>query len=331
MRHAPLRFVQQGNAEWFDQHGFEGTNVRPWSPYRLQVRVNRERPVFEFMEPAMVELKLTNVSSEPALIPEMVLALQDSMVAIIKKDRSPARQFLPYARYCVRERRRVLAPGESIYGSLFLGAGRNGWDLAEPGNYTIQVAFHLEREDIVSNPLRVRVTPPRGYDEEVLAQEFFSDEVGRILTFGGSSVLTKGNAVLREVIERLPDSRAAVHARIALGNAVAVQRKRLELGGEAGGPAVPAHMAGGRIVTMRPHEGEARRQLSTALAGENSIAAETLGHIAYKERAVAFAVWLVQNGDVKEADKLLSDVYQTLSQRGVPQRILEEIKTRRDK
>jgi hypothetical protein len=172
MRHAPFGFVQQGNAEWFDQHGLEGANVFPWSPYRLQVRVNRPRPVFEFMEPAVVELTLTNVSSEPTLIPEMVLALQDRMVVIIKKDGSPARQFLPYARYCVRERRRTLAAGESISGSLFLGAGCNGWDLAEPGNYTIQMALHLKGEDVVSNPLRVRVAPPRGYDEEVLAQEF---------------------------------------------------------------------------------------------------------------------------------------------------------------
>ena len=330
MRHAPTRFVQQGNALWFDQHGFEGANVRPWSPYQLQLRVNRERPVFEFMEPAVVELKLTNVSSEPALIPKMVLVLKDGMLAAIRKDGSPARQFLPYARHCVRERRRVLAAGESVYGSLFLGAGRNGWDLAEPGNYTIQVALPLDGEHVVSNPLRVRVTPPRGYDEEVLAQEFFSNEVGRILTFGGSVVLTKGNAVLREVTERLPDSRAAVHARIALGNAVAVEHKRLDLGGKQGGPAVPAHMAGGRIVTVRPDVGEARRHLSTALAGESNIAAETLGHIGYTERAIAFADWLVHNGAVNAAAELLTTGYQTLSQRGVPQGILEDMKRRRD-
>jgi len=89
-------------------------------------------------------------------------------------------------------------------------------------------------------------------------------------------------------------------------------------------------MAGGRIVTSRPDEAEARRHLFKALAGENNSAAETLGHIAYKERAVAFADWLGRNGDVKEAAKLLNDVCQTLSRRGVPQRVIEEIKRRRD-
>ena len=81
---------------------------------------------------------------------------------------------------------------------------------------------------------------------------------------------------------------------------------------------------------MPPDAGEARRHLSTALAGQNSIAAETLGHIAYSERAMTFADWLVRNGDPTEAAKLLSDAYLTLSRRGVPQSVLEEMKRRRD-
>jgi hypothetical protein len=45
----------------------------------------------------------------------------------------------------------------AIYDSLFISAGRKGWDLAEPGKYTLQLALHLEGEDIVSNPLPLRV------------------------------------------------------------------------------------------------------------------------------------------------------------------------------
>ena len=329
MRHAPFRFVEQGNALWFDHHGFQGANVNPGSQYRLQVRLNRERPMLQFMEPAVVELKLTNVSSEPGLIPENLLAMQDRMSVILKKDGRPARQYLPYARYCFLERKAVLAAGESVYDSLFLGAGRNGWDLSEPGNYTVQVALHLEGEDIVSSPLRLRIAPPRGYDEELLAQDFFSDEVGRVLNFDGSGVLTKANDVLQEVTERLPESRVTVHARIALGNAVAVERKRLELG-DGAGAAVPAYMAGGRIVPVRADETAARKQLATALVGEKNIAAETLGHIDYKEYAVSFAAWLVEKGQVEEATRVLSDLYQTLAGRKVLERVLAEIKKLHD-
>jgi len=330
MRHAPFRFVEQGNALWFDHHGFEGAGVTPGSAYRLQVRFNRERPLLEFLEPAVVELKLTNVSSEPTLIPQNLLAMHDRLSVIIKQAGRPARQYLPYARYCFLERNTVLAAGDSIYDSLFVGAGRNGWDLAEPGNYTMQVALHLDGEDVLSNPLRVRVAPPRGYEEELLAQDFFSDEVGRVLNFDGSSVLTSANDVLQHVTERLPQSRATVHARIALGNAVAVERKRLELG-DGPATAVPAYMARGRIAVQRADVTAATKQLSAALMGEKSVAAETLGHVDYKEYAVGFADWLAQNGEVKDATAVLSDVYQTLTDRKVLPRVLDEVKTVRDK
>lgn len=95
--------------------------------------------------------------------------------------------------------------GSSFYESLFISAGQNGWDLAEPGNYLIQIALHShdEEQDIISNPLHLRIAPPHGYDEELLAQDFFSEDVGRILTFNGSQILTTANDTLREVAERL--------------------------------------------------------------------------------------------------------------------------------
>ena len=329
MRHAPLRFVEQGNALWFDDHGFQGANVNEGSPYRLQVRVNRARPVLQFMEPAVVELKLTNASSDPVLIPENLLAMQDRMSVVIKKAGRPARQYLPYARYCFVERKAVLHANESVYESLFLGAGRNGWDLAEPGDYTVQVALHLDGEDIVSNPLRLRVTPPRGYDEEALAQDFFSDDVGRVLNFDGSGVLTRANDVLQLVTERLPDRRVTVHARVALGNSVATERKRLQLG-EGTEAAVSAFAAGGRFVTLPADETAARKQLTSALMAETKVAAETLGHIDYKDYAVSFAEWLSERGDSKDATSVLNELYQTLSDRKVLERVLEQIKALRD-
>ena len=220
LRHAPFRFVQHGNAVWFDHHGFQSANMQEASAFKFEVRVNRPKAEFEFLEPMVVELKLSNVSTEPRLIPENLLLNNERMTVIIKKDGHPARQYLPFARLCLEERRTVLGPGQPIYESLFVGAGRNGWDLAEPGNYTIQVALHLDGEDLVSAPLRVRVAPPRSFEEQHLAQDFFSDQVGRVLAFDGSAVLDNATATLREVAERLPDRRVAVHAHIALGNSV---------------------------------------------------------------------------------------------------------------
>ena len=58
MRHAPYRFVEQGNALWFDHHAFQGANISAEGGLQLVVRVNRPRAEFEFLEPMVIELKL---------------------------------------------------------------------------------------------------------------------------------------------------------------------------------------------------------------------------------------------------------------------------------
>jgi hypothetical protein len=42
---------------------------------------------------------------------------------------------------------------------------------------------------VTSSPLQLRIAPPRSWDEEDVAQEFFSEEVGRTLSFTGTAVL----------------------------------------------------------------------------------------------------------------------------------------------
>jgi hypothetical protein len=285
--------------------------------------------VFEYLEPIVVELKLKNVSSEPRLIPENLLLNNERMTVIVKKDGGQARQHLAFARLCLQERRMVLGPGQPIYESLFVGAGRNGWDLAEPGDYTIQVAVHLDDEDLVSAPLRVRVAPPRSFDEQHLAQDFFSDQVGRVLAFDGSAVLDGANTVLREVTERLPERRVAVHARIALGNAVAGSHKRVEVRGGLE-PARPLSELDARIVEMPGDAAEARKQLEPVLTAETQLSAETLGHIDYHEYVDRFASWLAEEGDTRSAAEAMSAMYETLAARGVRQPVLAAIAAQRD-
>jgi len=329
MRHAPYRFVEQGNALWFDHHAFQGANISAEAGLQLVVRVNRPRAEFEFLEPMVIELKLKNGSAEPKLVPENLLRNSDRLTVVVKKDGGAARQYLPFARYCFQERKTVLAAGESTYDSLFVGAGRNGWDLAEPGNYTLQVVLHLDDEDVVSAPLRVRVTPPRSYDEEYLAQDVFSDQVGRVLAFDGSSVLANANDVLREVTERLPERRVSVHARIALGNAVAGRRKRLEVGGGFG-PARPLSELDARIVEAPANAAEVQKQLAPVLAEQSQLSAETLGHIDYHDYVDRFAAWLAEQGDTAAAADAMNALHETLAKRGVKAEVLAAIAAQRD-
>ena len=332
LRHAPARFVRQGDAAWFDHHGFQGVKPPAEQALRLELRANRSAPVFEFMEPVVLELKLTNTSPQPQLVDEKLLSRTDSMAVILKKYGSPARRFVPYAQYCWRSQKKALMPGESVYEPLFVSAGQNGWDVAEPGRYTVQVALHAEDEEyLISGPLRLLVEPPtdeKRYEEERLAQDFFSEDVGRILWFGGSRRLEKGNDVLREAAERLGDRRVALHANAALGNAAAREYKQLNLGDGARERARPAATAGGGISVSQPNVEEARRDFAV-LADKGEVGAASLGHIRYRRYMNRFSDLLARQGERQEAAYVQDRLYDTLAGRRVLDRVLEEIRARR--
>jgi hypothetical protein len=327
MRHAPESFVQQGNATWFDHHGFQSANASPEASLKLALRANRDLAIFEFMEPVTLELKLTNVSDEPELVDENVLSVKDSLTVIIKKDDKEAREYSPFAQYCLLPKKRVLNAGESVYESLFISAGLNGWDIADPGNYTVQVALHKDGEDIVSNPQRVRVAPPHEYKEEYLAQDFFSEDVGRIIALDGSRFLNSGNDVLREVSEQLGDRRVAIHAKLALGTMYSRDFKELVASDNA---------TQDLSVKVRPAKmDEAKKLLDGALIDEADTAAESLGHFDYKWYIDQCSERFAKEGDKKDAASYQDVLYKTFSNRKVHGRkvldsVLAEIKDKCD-
>jgi hypothetical protein len=331
MRHAPARFVEMGNAAWFDHHGFHEANVSERPAFQLSVRVSRDRPVFEFMEPVALELKLKNVSGRPQIVERGVLA-PDAVTLIIKKQGREARQFLPFARRCAAPDPVVLeaqAPKDAIYGSILGSVGLNGWDLAEPGNYLIQAAVHIGDDDIVSAPLQLRIEPPASREEEFLAQDLFTEDAGRVLAVGGSrsEPLERGNAVLHELAERLPDRRVALHARYVLGNVLQSPYKALVVDTDAARPIA--------VEERPPNPDEAREFITTALGSKPTIAAESFGHIEFNELLDGFSRWLEAEGDAPAAGEALDLLYETLSARvvrGKPIRpeVLDRIERRRD-
>lgn len=327
MRHAPAQFVQMGNADWFDDHAFESAVVYPEPSFDLDLRLNREKALFEFMEPVTLELKLTNVSNQPHLVDRRALEPGEGVTVIIKKDGRPARQFIPYARYCRQPATQVIEPGKSVYESLFISAGCNGWDIAEPGLYTIQLSVRIGDEEIVSNPLRLRVAPPHGYDEEYVAQDFFSDDVGRIIALDGSRFLSAGNDTLREVSAKLKNRRVALHASLALGEALGRNFKQL-----VADQSSPQGLAI-KVVNAQPVESQ--KLLTEALCDQAQVMSESLGHIDYKWYVDAFSEWLAKQGEPSQSFKVQDLLLNTLSARTVRGRkilnsVLDATKAKRD-
>ena len=328
MRHAPERLVQMGNADWFDHHGFEQANVSPGSPFALELRTQRRTlNYYEFMEPVVVELKLTNRSGQPLIINEKILEETDNMTVIIKKRGGSARQWHPFAQYCYHNDKKALEPQHSVYGSLNIASGVGGWNIAEPGMYTIQLALHLEGEDVVSNKLEVRVAPPRSYEEEFVAQDFFSEEVGRVLTFNGTRYLDQANDTLEEVVDQFGGKRVAHHARLALGNPLTRDYQLLKM--RDGDPKALDKDPSKQFEELKAKPDEARKKLSEALLDEPAEAADTLGHIEYKQVVEKYSTFLAEAGDADEAASTMQKAKKTLADRGVLDSVVKDMETQR--
>ncbi len=280
--------------------------VRPQPALELVVRMNHSQPMLQFMEPAMLELKVTNVSRQPVLVPTEMLE-GDEVTLVIKRGDRPARLWRPFATACHEQTLRALAPGDSMYAPLFAGAGRGGWLIAEPGRYRVQACLHLhDGEDVVSAPLELRVAPPAGYDEEMLAQDLFSTDVARVLAFDGSRELGRANDALREVVAKAPKRAVSTHARVALG--LPLRRAGKVLRGSRAKPKIDA---------VPPHPDDARDLLADALLAQQDSAAATLGHVEYREYVETFAGWLALEGEVKSAKEAMNKACATLEKRKV--------------
>jgi len=184
----------------------------------------------------------------------------------------------------------------------------------------------LADEQVVAAPTTLRMKPPQNFDEEHIAQDFFSEDVGRILAFDGSRYLKSGNDTLREVCDRMPNHRAAVHARVALGRSLGRAFKQLNLG-DGHDPMRSAGDAGGKIVAAKANVEGARKELDGALFKKPDAAAETLGHVDYNYYASEYAKWLEQNGDNAEAAEVCGHLRKTLSARNVLKSVIDAIPT----
>jgi hypothetical protein len=309
-----------GNAAWFDEHGFQRLAVPDEPTLRLELRVNRAHPRYEFMEPVWLELKLTNVGAEPRLLDADVLDA-DSLTLVLRKDGGAARRLVPLGRSSSRPRTSRSCRTNRFTERYSRSAGLNGWDVAEPGTYVVQAAAHVRGEDVISAPFALEIDPPRTRHEEQAAGELFTQDAARVLLFNGTRFLERGNDVLHEVVERFPERRIALHARVALASPLTVDYKRLV-------PIDDRRAAGLPVTPAKPHE--AARLIEPALVDRAATAAESMGHIRYRTVAERLALRLADQGADAAATRTLDSAIHALSNRPVKRHVIEELEATRE-
>lgn len=298
MRHAPARFVQMGNEAWFTNHGFREASRDSNPDYELRLSVTAEGGRFDYLAPPVVEIALINRSGRPKVMAGERLAGRAGFTLIINREGStPARQWLPHLRHCAEDGDRVVQPGQALFDSIMVGTGRNGWDMAEPGRYCLQALLEIDGSLVYSNQISVTVAPPASREEERLAADFFTPEVGQVLAVNGSRAMEGVNAILAEAVE-LPDNPVSALAAAALATPLSHNYKLLEIGGGRDSARATADGAeapdDSRIGLYRADPGAVRELVARATEGGADRLVNAMGHARFLRDAPLLAGILVE-------------------------------------
>lgn len=318
MRHAPRRFVQMGNSDWFENHGFEAPkSLIGQERLKLEIRPNREKNYYRFLEPVVMEMKLTNNSSERVSIDPDMLTDGRHITVFIQREGGATHKWRSMVTRCHEEHNADLNSGESIYGAHIISASTTGSIINEPGFYKVQAAINIDSEIIVSNVLRLYVTLPTTADENMIAPDFFTEDVGRSITFSGAPILSSAANTLKDITKRCKDNPAAKHAAVALSapllrdykilNAETKQRK-LE------------------IKSNKAKVDSGAKQQIKALINTPDAAAETLGHISYFTMLSQLADAMKSAGDENGSNDVIKSSVKTMVKRKVLKSIVRSTK-----
>lgn len=320
MRHAPRRFVQMGNSDWFVNHGFEAPNaLRQTGNWELAIRPNRDVNAYQFLEPVTMELKLTNTSPDVVMQDPDLLEDGHHVTVFIQREGGSTRQWRPMVTHCHQGHAEKLEPGESIYGAHMVSNATSGWMIDEPGFYKLQAAVDMGGEIIVSNVLRLYVAPPQSSEEAMLAPDYFTEDVARVLNFGGAPILNKAEDTLRHMVDVCADHPATSHARVALSSPSLRDFKVLETGSDRSKLG---------ISTLGKKTSQAAKTQIDALLKKPEAAADTIGHIRYFGQLRKLAEALEDAGAQDEAVNVMERSIAVMKARGILGKVIDNAERR---
>lgn len=216
LRHSPDHFVRMGDARWFDVEGFNHFTPHP----RLKLKTFLSKENFDFMETVFIRLSLSNTGKESISLPKNILADCCYLTVIIKKKEGKSLMYEKLSHECARPETITLGPAggqaHTITCSMQISIGKAGWYISKPGQYAIYAAVSYKDQVALSEPVRLTVEPPKGKYAEKLAQDHFTSDTASTLYFTGNKTDHKTNDHLLELIDKIPDQNAAIHAGLAL-------------------------------------------------------------------------------------------------------------------
>lgn len=320
MRHAPRRFVQMGNSNWFVNHGFEQPEIlNQTGNWSLELRPNRTSNTYRFLEPVTMELKLTNTSDKPASVDHELLKDGRHINVYVQREGGLTKSWRPMITHCHEVDPEQVDPGKSIYGAHMISTSTDGWLIDEPGFYKLQAAVDMGDEIVVSNVLRLYVGSPASDSEEAVALDYFTEDVGRVLAFGGAPQLEAANNTLKALTETCKGNPAVKQAEVALSSPKLRDFKVLDTSGARSDL---------KITSENAKVSQAAKTQIASLLKDPNTAADTIGHIPYFASLRELSDAMEESGDKAGAVKVIEETVKVMKKRNILTSVIENTEAR---
>lgn len=319
LRHAPESFVQMGATAWFDQHG---RVYRDSVDERLRLSIRTRKTMLQLGEPVLLELKLErrDGAGGPVTV-HSNLDPSDGLVDIaITNPRGERRPFLPIDH--TRSMLRVTTletSAPAVYGLADVTMGAFGFHFKEPGAYRIEASYTNVDGRTAAAVLQLYVEPPASYAAVPVVNEMFDARLGRALYVEGTraqgEINSKMEWITRELARTIGENNPiATHLK-------AVRWKPLAREG--------CYIDGTNSPVVTPQRpDEVVKALEPVLVDKCEAAADTMGHIWYREMMDTYTTAAEEAHKPQKAAEAQRTMYELFSARKVVEPVLRSIERR---
>lgn len=322
LRHGDRGAVMMGGDAWGSRSHLEspvGANALVEGEVPLELLL-RSKEYFEFMEPVYLELRLRNLLPDAPVDIDARLAPEFGTVLVhIRRPDGRIIEYAPILWHLGDPNPKTLEPASSAKGlerhseEFPVTYGGYGFHFDQPGQYFVRATYQGAGDLVVmSNVHRLRIGVPKTRDEDRIAQDFFSYEVGMSLYLRDtrSRSLAKGKATLELISERFGDT--LVGAKVATEMAMSEARPfyqlkghRLEVG-SAPDPTRALELSGQAVAVYRQHPEKAL-------------------NLGYTKAVERHAQLLSEHGQSAEARQEVQVLCADLEKRGANAPVLEQL------
>ncbi|RNC73255.1 MAG: hypothetical protein ED859_00675 [Desulfuromonadales bacterium] len=189
---------------------------------RSGLKLALEAPTsFLFGEPVVVEIKLKATDLSGRMAHAQIHPSLGYVRIGIRKPNGQVVAYEPLIEQCdISPPVRLDAARPAIYESAYIGFGKGGFYFDQPGFYKLRATYRApDGSEIVSDILTLRVRSPHSAGDEEVADLFFGNDQGMLLSLLGSDAeeLRGGNDAFDLVIDKYAKHKLAVYARLVRG------------------------------------------------------------------------------------------------------------------